>query len=238
MKKIISLLLFIASSYSLNLTNANAYDFTDKIYGKVSVRIGYNFKHHVGSYMNTYLKGYEKSLQPTNKYIAHTRSTQHYVTFSIGYNFYYRLNDLFHPFVGYEATGMLPIGNRTFAKQYPYRSDAIMPDRMLSTVQEYFIFNQRTGVKINIINNFSVVPYSTLGFNVLKSDRFVKKNISNAKNDVGFTIGCGIEALFLDRFSFALEYRFARNRGIHSINEPSGIILSNNAMAKFGYYFL
>ena len=237
MKRSLYLFSLVAgSAMLLNTTNnAYAYNFTDKIYGKASVRIGYNFKHHVGSYMNTYLKGYEQSMKPTSKMIAHTRSTQHYVTVSAGYNFYYKLNDMFHPFIGYEATGMLPIGSRTFARQYPYRTGVYINTRMLNKIQEYFIFHQRSGVKINLIRNFAIIPYATLGFNVLKSDRLDDKK----RTDVGLTIGCGIETMFLDKFSFALEYRFSRNRSASNSTSVSyGFIESNNAMAKFGYYFL
>ena len=137
---------------------------------------------------------------------------------------------------------MLPIGSRTFTRQYPYRTDASIPERFLSTVQELFIFNQRTGIKINVMKNFSVVPYATLGFNILKSDRFNRNPEKHARIDVGVSAGLGIETMFLDRFSFALAYRFTRNKSIRfdydSSTHAYWQIDGNNAMAKFGYYFL
>ena len=82
-------LLFVGALIAVLSQNASAYDFTDKIYGKASVKIGYNFKHHIGSYMNTYLKGWAKMQDETSAHrIVHTRSAQHYITLGVGYDFY------------------------------------------------------------------------------------------------------------------------------------------------------
>ena len=236
--KIFFSLLLAMSVLFLNTTKANAYNFTDKIYGKASVRVGYNFKHHVGSFMNTYVKGYAKSVVELGKpdSIVHTRSTQHYVTLSLGYDFYYKFSDLLHPFIGYEATGLLPVGSRTFARQYNYDINLQIPQRMFNKLQEYFILAQRTGIKFNVIQNTALSAYSILGFNVLSSNRFIDET---KKNDVGLVAGAGIEVMFLDKFSFALEYRRTYNKGQNKFNSitSSCPVNSNNAMAKFGYYF-
>ena len=223
--------------------NASAYNFNDKIYGKASVKVGFNYKYHTGTRINTYLKDWNKTadIEGYPQMFVHIRCAQYYVTLSAGYDFFYKLNDMLHPFAGFEATGMLPIGSRTFARQYPYRPDAEMPKRMLSTVQEYFVFNQRTGVKINPIKNVAILSYATLGFNILKTDRFRKNDVEHAITSVGISVGAGIETMFLDRFSFALEYRFTRNKSIGFGTSSYAMKCytdGHNAMAKFGYYFL
>ena len=217
---------------------ANAYDFNDKIYGKANIKVGYNFKHYVGSYMGTYLKGYAKQLSEKPSRAMQTRATQHYIALSVGYDFYYKLNDLLHPFAGFEVTGLITVGSRTFATNYLSQLNKRFP----TTIQEYFILVQRSGIKVNIAKNTSLLGYSILGLNIVKLDRPIREPHTKSLNRVGITAGAGIEIMFLDKFSFALEYRYARNRSmrqIESFGDPaSAYIESNNAMAKFGYYFL
>ena len=107
------------------------------------------------------------------------------------------------------------------------------------TVQEYFVFNAKFGGRVIVNEKFSVQPYATIGFNILQAKIHISQGTQTTYDtqiDLGLSTGFGIEALIKDKFAIGIEYRKTFNKFKVSNNDIK--VKTDNAMVKFGYYFL
>ena len=230
--KRISKLFFLVNIFSfIALNNVFAYDFTDKIYGKANISIGYNLQKYTGSYFKQIMhnKGISTEERKVNKY-------NHAITISLGYNLYFKINNYFHPFVGLEAISNLPLtGNTINSYLGQNRHGEIF--RTTLKFKEYFILHGKFGTKINIYNNFVIAPYLIAGIN--RARYKTARNYQSLYKQIktGFSTGIGIETFMTNNFSVSLECRITRNKFILA-NGYKAIGYTHNITAKIGYYFL
>lgn len=107
------------------------------------------------------------------------------------------------------------------------------------TVQEYFVFNAKFGSRVIVNEMFSVQPYATIGFNILQAKIHISQGAEmtySTQIDIGLSTGFGIEALIKDKFAIGIEYRKTFNK--FKVNNNDIKVKTDNAMIKFGYYFL
>ena len=137
MKKIILIAGIFATASASMSENVFAYDFTDNIYGKTSIKLGYSVEETRGD-----VKGEadrEGIMNGSSYYLTN-------LGLSTEYDVYYKATELLHPFVGIELTGRIPMMNRSRAhtKQFNYFSldlklgtkiNNVFPDRQQETHQ-------------------------------------------------------------------------------------------------------
>ena len=174
---------------------ANAYDFNEKVYGKVQFNFGYSLQGYSGDIkdhineveaMNNLAYSFGGPKIKTNK---HNQA----VTFGIGYNIYSKVHKLFHPFIGLEAQGRIP-----FAGSEVFEGTKVL---------DVFRFNAKFGAKFNPSQSFSVQPYALLGMNIMQI-----KSAGNNEIQPGATAGIGVEAIINNIVVFGIEYRYGYNK--------------------------
>ncbi len=210
--KIRSFLSLVAITAFSTINTANAVDFSDKFYGHIKIGIGASYQHIKGSDNNK------------NNYAP---------IINVGYNVYYRLNDIINPFIGLEVRTRIAISDRV----YKDRTTRI-------SHREILTMNANIGSKIKVSNNISIAPYGMVGFTYgdivfnytgIMTDDFYKYK-------VGFTTSAGIEAIISDRYYIGLEYRYCKSKfNIDNDDPHSGSVVEikgHEAVVKFGVYFL
>ena len=211
--------------------SASAMDFSDSVYGKANVSIGYNYRSWIGD-----VKTQMNMLPQTKSY-----KSSHSIMLGLGYNVYYKANDWAHPFFGLEATGQFDLKGRTYL-------DGKVTAENVTKYWEFFRFNGKFGTKFIVNQDLSVSPYATLGFTVIKTSEHVIDCESPLecpywyKYLVGLTTGAGIDVLVKDRFSVGVEYRYVKVQkkfAIAPVDPVTKQVWKNHNIAvKFGYHFL
>ena len=242
MKKSVSLL--CAGALIAGLANsASAMDFSDSVYGKANVSLGYNYRHWTGDVKKSINASHIREIEgePITITSMNGKSGAHGLTLGLGYNVFFKANDFFHPFVGLEVTGQFDIKNRSYL-------DGKESYETVGKYWEFFRFNGKFGGKFIINNDFSVLPYATVGFNVVKASSHVIDCTSPEycpywyKYLVGLTTGAGVDVLIKDRFSVGVEYRYVKVQKTFTSAPVDGPVKhvweNHNIAVKFGYHFL
>lgn len=155
-----SLLLATAVLASAGL-KAEAYDFNDKFYGKANAMIGYSLDVITDDTDNN----------ETNVF--------HNLQFQGGYNAYWKVSDLIHPFAG------LRVGFNAPLKELN-REDG----SKLWVMSSLFYFEALAGAKFNICKKVAIQPYYFLGYSLhrqVEEDAGIKGsyNVSRLSTGVG-----------------------------------------------------
>ena len=95
--------IFLSSIIGLADNIANA---TDNVYSKMNISIGYE----LSKYTNGIKTLLEKAVESSTSYKLN--KINHSIAIGAGYNFYFKLNDYFHPFIGFEATAKITVGRQ------------------------------------------------------------------------------------------------------------------------------
>ena len=95
--------IFLSSIIGLADNIANA---TDNVYSKMNISIGYE----LSKYTNGIKTLLEKAVGSSTSYKLN--KINHSIAIGAGYNFYFKLNDYFHPFIGFEATAKITVGRQ------------------------------------------------------------------------------------------------------------------------------
>ena len=225
--------------------STSAMDFSDNVYGKANVSIGYNYRSIAGDFRKVIGMPYEADYDGDDVAdfigVMKGHKSSHGLTLGLGYNVYFKANDWFHPFVGLEATGQFDIKNR----RYLYGKESY---ETVAKYWEFLRFNGKFGGKFIINNDFSVLPYATVGFNIVKTSSYVIDCTSPEycpywyKYLVGLTTGAGVDVLIKDRFSIGVEYRYVKVQKTFTSTLVAGpekhVWENHNISVKFGYHFL
>ena len=105
---------------------------------------------------------------------------------------------------------------------------------------EYLVLTAKFGCRLFLTNNISLSPYWMIGLNVAQAKvdvALLNRSISTTSTTSGFVTGIGVEAIVMDRYSLALEYRHSLNKFDLSSKSNKLEIASDNMNIKFGYYF-
>lgn len=150
MKKIILVAGIFATASASMSKNVFAYDFTDNIYGKTSIKLGYSVEETRGD-----VKGEadrEGIMNGSSYYLTN-------LGLSAEYDVYYKATELLHPFVGIELTGRIPMMNRSRAHTKQFN---------------YFSLDLKLGTKINNVlnDNISLQPYGKFGYVLLGRENY------------------------------------------------------------------
>ena len=186
-----SLILLTSTVLLASEINANAHEITKKIYGKANVTIGYS------------AQVYADNISFYN--------TTHALSVGAGYNFYYKFNDLFNPFVGGNVEFRIPL-TQTVVDQWGIK------------LMDVFSMHMKLGAKFNICKEFAVQPYALLGMSAI-----ARKLDDESFGGAAFSGGLGVESIIKDIFIVGLEWKASTAIGFQTAHQI-GI--------KFGVQFL
>ncbi len=208
-----------------------------KFYGHANAYIGYSFQKY---------KGFIEEQIDFHEYMEHdvsTRDRGHAIDLGLGYNVYYELNDIVHPFLGIDLRGRIPL--------YGFKAiDGTFSNTTLRVKYlELLMLHGKFGAKFNLHKNVQLQPYALIGlsanyFNY--DDTFqlfggTESDKSDGNIWIGLSTGAGIEIIINDMFIVGAEYRYGAFTA--AINDGWGnktyhAISNHTISAKFGIQFL
>lgn len=243
MKKVSYLFLASAIMATANY-NALSHDFSDKVYGKANVSIGYQFQAIGNSAIKDRIKQAEE-FGNTMNYNYHT------LTFGVGYDFYFKVLDFIHPFVGLDIESRIPVKNSVFIKQ----PDGKEWPSTYWKLTDFMSFDLKFGSKFIINKDNAIQLYGLFGMNLLMSstagyDRSKPAGgINTSEPYVGLNVGGGLGYIYNINSSISVfgaveyKYSYAKNvrdeeglaRGLYGDKEYG--LFKNYAMHQVGVKF-
>ena len=210
---------------------ANAYDFNDKIYGKATAGISYSLQHVQGDILD------ENNLERDHG-IGST-DYQHNLGFHIGYNFYYKVNSLLHPFVGLEATARAPLKAKTrnITNQYNHASFDIKAGMRFNEVfkktsfQVYGIF----GVAILERHNKTADEFNAIMEQLGDDYRIKKHEIVPALN---YGVGANVIYDYSKNLALTGGFDYKRAKATKRTTATNFLLETDQFDFKFGIMFL
>lgn len=204
---------------------------SSNFYGKANIYIG-----HAMMYSNNY--DVTATLGLSNKYVNINNSVSKMNknisgVLILNYNFYYKLTNFIHPFIGVDIMSKYPFSsdnefsfkmNGDYIDSIPCYYNLDVKESV--KLKEYGRVNARLGAKINFHKNFSIEPYALAGLNVTRNLSMlstingeysrnygrVPKEIAreasfeNSKTKINFTLGGGFDIVFADKYIVGVEY--------------------------------
>lgn len=200
-------------------------------YGKANIYIG-----HAMMYSNSY--DVTATLGLSNKYVNINNSVSKMNknisgVLILNYNFYYKLTNFIHPFIGVDIMSKYPFSsdnefnfkmNGDYIDSIPCYYNLDVKESV--KLKEYGRVNARLGAKINFHKNFSIEPYALAGLNVTRNLSILstingeysrnygrvpkeiarESSFENSKTKINFTLGGGFDIVFADKYIVGMEY--------------------------------
>ena len=210
--------LFLASAFLATANyNALSHDFSDKVYGKANVSIGYQFQAIGNSAIKDRIKGAEE-FGNTMNYNYHT------LTLGVGYDFYFKVLDFIHPFVGLDIESRIPVKNSVFIK-LPDGND--WPSTYWK-LTDFMSFDLKFGSKFIINKDNAIQLYGLFGMNLLMSSNAGREgdkptgSVNISEPYVGLNVGGGLGYIYNINSSIsvfgAVEYKYSYARNVKDEN--------------------
>ena len=214
MKK--SLLLCSTALVAILSVNAGAMDFSKDFYGKANVSIGYSVQILDGD-----LKDLVNNMK-TSPAVSGASKLTHGLTLGIGYNFYYKLSNVFHPFIGLNIEGRIPLKTKLYSFTHLNYSVKFI---------DFFAAHAKLGTQLILSKNIAIAPYYLAGFNVAQLTDDDDLN----ERKIGLSTGAGIDTILFEKYSIGVEYKYSMVKNIvHGDIKAQG----HQIGFKFGYQFL
>ena len=173
-------------------TKKSSYKEESSVYGKAYGMLGYEAQVYEGSVekmVDAAVAGDDKNANSYN----------HSLALTLGYNWYFRANDLVHPFVGIVGEGRLPIHNKIMG--------SIAGGDKVS-YSEWAYLALKAGLKFNLCENFALQPYGLFGGNLATISEKDEGKTYNTRR-FGMTMGAGLEAILNDHVMIGGEWRYS-----------------------------
>ena len=132
-------------------SQANGINLTDKVYAKANVSIGYSWQKIESDFIQENVYGTENTKFRT-------------FDIGIGLDAYYKLSNVFHPFIGLDFQGRVPIKTDVVEKHWTGESA-----KGFWKINDFFSTHLKLGVKTLITKKVAISPYGLIGFNLIQS---------------------------------------------------------------------
>ena len=237
-KKVIS----TKTNYGKNFINSGS-----RFYGKANIYIGYGLQQ--SSYNVTSKVGIKNEYSNASNSLSKTNKNISGVLI-LNYNFYYKLSNLIHPFIGIDVMTKYPFSSKD-EFNFNINNDNIndisghynvnITDSV--KINEYGRINAKLGTKINLHKNISIDPYALAGFNVTRNFSLLSKidgyyrskrsssthyNVTreassdDGKMRINFVYGGGVDIVLFDKYIVGMEYYNYRVHAGHTLIYEGG----------------
>lgn len=250
---------------------AHSYEITDKWYGSLNAGVGYTHKQYAnagknGSVDAFFAEGVSLAginifsaigLFNTHEYngVLRTQKKHHYAFLQVWNNFYYKLADKVHPFVGLQANVSIPLTDTKFIE------NNLTCALGQIFVKDLFTLNVLLGTKFVLSkkeNVISISPYGLLGMGVANVKQIKDKQYLGfasegynfgwlANTDLGYNkfnyinlnAGAGLEVQ-VNKMILGVEYRYTtyKSKVGDLYEDVSFKVVNHNVSVKIGYQFL
>ena len=233
MKKKVLFLTVATVAYGANVSNAAV--FSDKAYSKHKLSVGYELQNNAN--IKSQLDGSFSDFKDIDPYQytfyatdPKAKSKSYALTVNFGENFYYKITDLIHPFIGFDMQLRLPFrgkSNVSFSEGTKNINNLNSYDKTVDlNFFEHLRVNAKIGTKISLAKHFAVEVYGTAGANLATSkinNVTVSKmpgwqppktdvySFTSSKVSVGYNVGVGAEAIIAERITLGVDYRYSSN---------------------------
>ncbi len=241
MRKILLCILVFGLSF---FDKKDAFSKESKFYVRTNAYIGYNY-----SVLNDYINVdyFNAKTMVDGEFKKYER--RHLPIIGIGSNLYFKFNNIIHPFIGFDLTGIIPLGERTeMTKNLIIESKNIKKNYNTSfSFERYLKLNAKLGVKFNFNNSFAIEPYALAGIEVVRAKLNYnyyfndKLETGTADSKLLAIYGLGINFVFKDRYNIGVDYYSYNNVTKNVETKGDGFIRYKismyNILVKFGIQF-
>lgn len=235
MRKILLCILVFGLSF---FNKENAFSKESKIYVRTNAYIGYNYS-AFDDYVNVDYLGVKTVSNELKKY-----ERKHLPIIGIGSNLYFKFNNIIHPFIGFDLTGVIPLGEKTKVTKN-FSNDSITETSF--SFEKYLKVNAKVGAKFNFNNSFAIEPYALAGIEVIRAKLNYnyyfndKLETGTADSKLLAIYGLGINFVFKDRYNIGVDYYSYNNVTKNVKTNGDGFIRYKismyNILVKFGIQF-
>ena len=176
--------LFSAILFS-SLNDAMAYDFSNNVYGKTTLKLGFTTQ--------TYTGDVKRILNNANGENLHKSNATFGILLNGGYDFYYKTTKKINLFAGLNL-------------EFRYNAVKIIMEEK-EKIDDLMSLFSRFGSKFIINEKLAISLYALLGFNVMRA-----KIYDDKKSSVGLNVGGGIDFIIKDYFIIGAEYSYSKNK--------------------------
>lgn len=219
-------MLFLSTLLLMSGVNAFGVDLNEKIYGKANVKIGYSIEKVRGDVLleNTIEREFGQlfDMDLGNKDYLHN------LDFALGYDFYFKADNLVHPFIGveFDVRAPLKVNTRTLTKQ-----------------KNYFSADIKAGVRFNkIANNISLQPYGVFGYALLEryNINWMGTTENRAEKVNALNYGAGIDVIYdiNDKIGIIGGIEYKRVKALDKTKYTNFVLETDQIELKFGVQFL